>query len=122
RLFMVGPERGAAASIFAVVTPGLESNTGGYFQRSALRGPRSVHEARASKAGRDMAAAQRLWDVSEQLVRSVTGNRCSANRRCRSRVRPGLYQCLSGRRPAIRDVAVGPGHVATPAARRRLRI
>jgi NAD(P)-dependent dehydrogenase (short-subunit alcohol dehydrogenase family) len=71
RLFMAGPKLGAAASVYVAVTPGLESRSGGYFQRSPIGGYRSVHESTPSKAARDAAAATRLWQVSEQLIAGV---------------------------------------------------
>ena len=68
RLIMTGPTRGAAASLYAATAPGLESRSGGYFQRRPGLGARSVHEARPSAAARNEAAARQLWDVSELLI------------------------------------------------------
>lgn len=74
RIFLAGPAVGAAASVYTAVTPGLEARTGGYFQRSPVGGYRSVHESKPSKAARDPEAAARLWQVSEELVASVTAS------------------------------------------------
>ena len=68
RPFIAGPKLGAAASVYTAVAPGIESKSGGYFQRSPVGGYRSVHESKPSKAARDSEAARRLWDISEQLI------------------------------------------------------
>jgi NAD(P)-dependent dehydrogenase (short-subunit alcohol dehydrogenase family) len=68
RPFIPGPKLGCAASVYTAVAPGVESKSGGYFQRSPVGGYRSVHESKPSKAARDADAARRLWEVSEQLT------------------------------------------------------
>ena len=71
RPFIAGPKLGAAASVYVAVAPGIESKTGGYFQRSPVGGYRSVHESKPSAAARDPEAAARLWRVSEELIAGV---------------------------------------------------
>ena len=52
--------QGAATTIFAATAPELEGKSGAYLADSRI--------AQASQAGRDDAAAKRLWDISERLV------------------------------------------------------
>jgi NAD(P)-dependent dehydrogenase (short-subunit alcohol dehydrogenase family) len=68
RPFIAGPKLGAAASVYTAVAPGIESKSGGYFQRSPVGGYRSVHESKPSAAARDDDAARQLWEISEQLI------------------------------------------------------
>ena len=68
RPFFLGPRAGAGATLYAATAPGIESRSGGYFQRAAFGQYGAVREANASAAGRDADAARRLWQVSEQLV------------------------------------------------------
>jgi len=56
----LSPERGADTAVWLASAPELAEVTGGYF---AKRRP-----ARSSAAARDVAAARRLWEVSERLV------------------------------------------------------
>ena len=60
RPFYLSPARGARTPIYLASAPELAGQTGGYYVR------RRRH--RESSAARDDAAAQRLWEVSEQLV------------------------------------------------------
>jgi retinol dehydrogenase-12/retinol dehydrogenase-13 len=62
RPFMLTPEQGARTSIHVASAPELESITGAYFADS-LPAPTTRHAM-------DMVAARRLWDVSDELVRS----------------------------------------------------
>jgi NAD(P)-dependent dehydrogenase (short-subunit alcohol dehydrogenase family) len=68
RPFVPGPTLGACASVYTAVAPGIESKSGGYFQRRPIGGYRSVHESTPSHAARDDASAKRLWDLSEELT------------------------------------------------------
>jgi len=59
-LFLKSPAQGAATSLHCATAPGIEAQSGRYFAGSrprAVRGP-----------GKDVAAARRLWEVSERLV------------------------------------------------------
>jgi NAD(P)-dependent dehydrogenase (short-subunit alcohol dehydrogenase family) len=58
-LVTIGPERGARTSIYLASSPEVEGVSGKYFAR---RRPES-----SSPASYDEQAAQRLWDVSEEL-------------------------------------------------------
>ncbi|MEY3361103.1 MAG: hypothetical protein RL531_822 [Actinomycetota bacterium] len=60
RLFAIPPEEGAATSVFASRDPGIATVTGAYFVKSQVR--------RASARATDVAAAARLWELSERLV------------------------------------------------------
>lgn len=60
RPFYLSPARGARTPIYLASAPELAGQTGGYYVRR--------HRHRESSAARDDAAAQRLWEVSEQLV------------------------------------------------------
>jgi NAD(P)-dependent dehydrogenase (short-subunit alcohol dehydrogenase family) len=59
--FMRSPEQGAKTTIFLASDPTVEGVTGKYFDKCKERKP--------SRKARDMAAAHRLWQVSEDLVR-----------------------------------------------------
>jgi NAD(P)-dependent dehydrogenase (short-subunit alcohol dehydrogenase family) len=54
------PEQGAATSIYLASSPQVEGVTGKYFSDSK--------EAKSSAASQDVAAQQRLWALSEQMV------------------------------------------------------
>jgi len=58
-IFLTSPEKGARTSIWACTAPELAGTTGRYFS--------SCKEARPTKAATDMAAAARLWRVSEEI-------------------------------------------------------
>jgi NAD(P)-dependent dehydrogenase (short-subunit alcohol dehydrogenase family) len=60
RLFIMSEAEGARTSLYVATSPELEGVTGRYFDKQK--------EARPSKASRDMDAAKRLWEVSEDLV------------------------------------------------------
>ena len=60
RPFMKTPAQGAATSIHLASSPDLERVTGKYFANSTPK--------RSSKRSYDKAAAERLWQVSEELV------------------------------------------------------
>jgi NAD(P)-dependent dehydrogenase (short-subunit alcohol dehydrogenase family) len=74
RWLMAGPRLGSASTLYAATSSGLESRSGGYFQRSPVGGYGSVHESKPSKAARDEASAKRLWELSEQMVAAVTAS------------------------------------------------
>jgi retinol dehydrogenase 12 len=59
--FMASSEQGAKTTIFLASDPSVEGVTGKYFEKCKERKP--------SRKARDMAAAHRLWQVSEDLVR-----------------------------------------------------
>jgi retinol dehydrogenase-12/retinol dehydrogenase-13 len=61
RPFMLTPEQGARTTIHVASAPELEHITGAYFADS-LPAPTTRHAM-------DMAAARRLWDASEELLR-----------------------------------------------------
>jgi NAD(P)-dependent dehydrogenase (short-subunit alcohol dehydrogenase family) len=61
RPFAHTPEDGARTQIYVAAAPELAGITGGYWAKSAPATP--------SAAAQDDAAAARLWEVSEQLVR-----------------------------------------------------
>ncbi len=54
------PDRGAETSIYLASSPTVADITGEYFDKKKV--------ARASTAANDMATAQRLWQISEQLT------------------------------------------------------
>ncbi|MNG22317.1 short chain dehydrogenase [compost metagenome] len=58
--FMIPVEQGAATSIYLASSPEVEGVTGKYFVRSKV--------APSSKQSRDLALAQRLWEVSERVT------------------------------------------------------
>jgi NAD(P)-dependent dehydrogenase (short-subunit alcohol dehydrogenase family) len=58
--FFKTPEKGALTSVYLASSPDVEGVTGKYFVK--------CREARPSKLATDAAAAQRLWQVSEELV------------------------------------------------------
>lgn len=64
KMFSKSPAQGAATSVFAATAPELAGRTGDYLADCAI--------GRASPAGRDAAAAERLWAVSERLIAEGT--------------------------------------------------
>lgn len=63
RLFEISAKRGARTSIYLASEPSLEGVTGSYWVRR--------HPGHMSRAARNDAAADRLWDESECLLASV---------------------------------------------------
>jgi NAD(P)-dependent dehydrogenase (short-subunit alcohol dehydrogenase family) len=61
RPFILTPEKGSRTSVYLASSPDVGAVTGRYFVRCRPRTP--------SAAARDAAAARRLWEVSEELVR-----------------------------------------------------
>lgn len=59
--FLLSEEKGAKTTIFLASDPSVEGVSGKYFEKCKERKP--------SRRARDMAAATRLWQVSEDLVR-----------------------------------------------------
>ena len=59
--FFMSPEKGALTSVYLASSPEVEGVTGKYFVK--------CREAVPSKAARDTASANRLWQVSEDLSR-----------------------------------------------------
>jgi NAD(P)-dependent dehydrogenase (short-subunit alcohol dehydrogenase family) len=59
--FMKSTETGAKTTIFLASDPSVDGVTGRYFEKCRERKP--------SRRARDMAAARRLWEISEDLVR-----------------------------------------------------
>jgi retinol dehydrogenase-12 len=62
--FLMNPEQGARTSIYLASSPEVATVTGQYFIKCKVRTP--------SKAAQAAAAAQHLWEVSEQLVGAST--------------------------------------------------
>lgn len=60
RPFMISPERGARTSVYLASSPEVEGKTGGYYAR--------CKPASRTAFAQDEAAAQRLWQISEELV------------------------------------------------------
>jgi NAD(P)-dependent dehydrogenase (short-subunit alcohol dehydrogenase family) len=62
--FSIGAERGARTTVYLASSPEVATRTGGYY----------VHgrQHRPSKAARDDGAARRLWEVSQELIASVS--------------------------------------------------
>ena len=60
-IMVMSPEEGAATSLLLASSPELEGVTGKYYSTGK--------EVRTSKRSYDKAAAERLWDVSEELTR-----------------------------------------------------
>jgi NAD(P)-dependent dehydrogenase (short-subunit alcohol dehydrogenase family) len=60
RPFYLSAVRGARTQVYLASEPGMSGRTGGYYVR--------CREHQPSRAARDAAAAERLWDLSEQLV------------------------------------------------------
>jgi NAD(P)-dependent dehydrogenase (short-subunit alcohol dehydrogenase family) len=60
RLFFISPEQGADTIIYLASSPEVEKTTGEYFVKRKTTEP--------SAAGRDDAAAKRLWEASEKLA------------------------------------------------------
>jgi NAD(P)-dependent dehydrogenase (short-subunit alcohol dehydrogenase family) len=58
--FLLSPAQGAATSLHVATAPELDGVTGKYFEKS--------REKTASKAARDPAAQQCLWELSERLL------------------------------------------------------
>lgn len=60
RPFAISPEKGAETSIYVAISPEVEGVTGQYFSDRKIGKP--------AKQATDPATAQRLWQISEQLV------------------------------------------------------
>jgi retinol dehydrogenase 12 len=73
--FFNSPEKGAATSIHLASSPTVEGVTGRYFAKS--------REVSTSPAGRDDAAAKRLWELSERMT-GLTTSQTSATATGRS--------------------------------------
>jgi NAD(P)-dependent dehydrogenase (short-subunit alcohol dehydrogenase family) len=58
-IFLTSPQKGARTSIWACTAPELAGTTGRYFSL--------CKEAKPTKAATDMAAAARLWELSEEI-------------------------------------------------------
>jgi retinol dehydrogenase 12 len=63
RPFLISSARGARTSIYLASDPSVEGKTGGYWVHR--------HPGHMSRAARDDAAADRLWDESERLLASA---------------------------------------------------
>ncbi len=59
-VFAVSPEKGAETTIYLASSPEVAGTTGEYFAKSKPN--------KATAAGRDDAAARRLWELSERMV------------------------------------------------------
>ncbi len=65
RMLIMSEAEGAKTSLHVATSPELEGVTGSYFDK--------VRPAKPSKASQDRTAAERLWDVSEELIDSAIG-------------------------------------------------
>ena len=63
RPFFLSPERGADTIVYLATSPDVAGETGGYYVKRQRREP--------SAAARDDAAARRLWDMSEKMIRQA---------------------------------------------------
>ena len=61
RLIMRSPEKGAETVVYLAISPEVEGVTGKYFV--------DMQPKYSSRASQDPAAAQRLWQISEDLTR-----------------------------------------------------
>ena len=61
KLFLISPEQGARTSIWLASNAIGANVTGGYFEKCSEKTP--------SKAARDDQAAEKLWQISEELIR-----------------------------------------------------
>ncbi len=64
RPFVLGPKQGARTSVHCATAPSLEGVTGRYFAKSRQKTP--------SRRAQDGAAAQHLWQISEELVAAAS--------------------------------------------------
>lgn len=69
--FLLTPEQGAATQIFLASSPQVEGVSGGYFVKGKA--------ARSSKRSYDVAARERLWEVSEAMVASHSSSGTTEN-------------------------------------------
>jgi hypothetical protein len=60
RLFAITPEEGAQTSIYLATAPEVATISGRYFVKSRETSP--------APQAQDMAAAARLWEISERMV------------------------------------------------------
>lgn len=65
RRFTISAEAGAGTVIWLASAPEMDGQSGGYYQQ--------CQPARTSSKARDMAAARRLWDLSEEMVGLAAG-------------------------------------------------
>ncbi|MFO0603537.1 MAG: SDR family oxidoreductase [Polyangiales bacterium] len=65
QLFLLTPAQGAACSLFVAADPSVEKVTGKYFEKS--------REVTAAAAARDVAAQDRLWELTESLIARASG-------------------------------------------------
>lgn len=68
RPVMISPAKGAGASVYCATAPGIEGQSGGYFQRGMQGNVGRVREVQPSVHALDDAAAVRLWTVTEELI------------------------------------------------------
>ena len=64
----ISPRMGAAASVYAATHPGLEEESGSFYQRRLFGNFGPVHRTQPSTMARDDAGASHLWDLSEEMV------------------------------------------------------
>ena len=67
-LIQISPRTGAAASVYAASQPGIESESGAFYQRRVFGNFGPVRKVQPSAPGRDDAAATQLWSESARLV------------------------------------------------------
>ncbi len=61
--FMISVEKGARTTVYLASSPEVEGQTGGYYAR--------CQPAKTTAIAQDEAAAERLWELSEQLIAQV---------------------------------------------------
>lgn len=61
--FAISPEKGAETSVYLATSPEVSAVSGRYFSK--------CKEKQSSQVSYDVAAQDRLWEVSEQLIRGV---------------------------------------------------
>lgn len=63
KLFAISPQEGAKTTIFLASSPEVEGITGKYFYKSQVQSP--------SPAAQDDEVAERLWQISEEIVKQA---------------------------------------------------
>ncbi len=61
KLFMISPEKGAETTIYLATQPKLEQKSGLYFKKCKV--------AKTAPIAEDAGARNKLWDISEKLVK-----------------------------------------------------
>ena len=69
KLFLISPERGAECSLHVATSPALADTSGSYFEKSRPK--------RASRDARDEEQQERLWELTEAIIRSASERRAA---------------------------------------------